>query len=108
MALSCGPDNTIFISGTASITNSESRHLGDAAAQTHESLDNIEALISEDNLGRHGLPGFGTSLAGLGMVRVYVKRHEDYPGIREVCAGRLGDVPITYTIGRCVPPGIAG
>ena len=97
MALSYGPDMTIFISGTASITNSESRHLGDAVAQTHESLDNIEALISEDNLGRHGLPGFGSSLEGLGQVRVYIKRTEDYPKILAVCAQRLGEVPAIYT-----------
>ena len=97
MALSYGPDNTIFISGTASITNSESRHVGDAAAQTHEALDNIEALISEHNLDRHGLPGLGSSLEGLGMVRVYVKRKEDYPWIHAVCASRLGEVPATYT-----------
>ena len=97
MALSYGPDMTIFISGTASIINSESRHLGDAVAQTHEALNNIEALISEDNLGRHGLPGFGSSLEGLGQVRVYIKRTEDYPKILAVCAQRLGEVPAIYT-----------
>ncbi len=97
MALAYGPDMTIFISGTASITNSESRHVGDAVAQTQETLDNIEALISEANLGRHGLPGFGSSLEGLGQVRVYVKRTEDYPRIQAVCARRLGGVPAIYT-----------
>ncbi|MGC1717943.1 MAG: hypothetical protein WA746_03055, partial [Isosphaeraceae bacterium] len=97
MALSYGPDMTIFISGTASIINSESRHLGDAVAQTHEALNNIEALISEDNLGRHGLPEFGSSLEGLGQVRVYIKRTEDYPKILAVCAQRLGEVPAIYT-----------
>ena len=97
MALSYGPDMTFFISGTASIINSESRHLGDAVAQTHEALNNIEALISEDNLGRHGLPGFGSSLEGLGQVRVYIKRTEDYPKILAVCAQRLGEVPAIYT-----------
>jgi len=97
MALSYGPDMTIFISGTASITSSESRHFGDPVAQTHETLDNIEALISEDNLGRHGLPGFGSSLEGLGQVRVYIKRIEDYHKILAVCAQRLGGVPAIYT-----------
>ncbi len=46
---------TIFISSTASITNSESRHEGDVVAQADESLENTEALSSEDDLGRHGL-----------------------------------------------------
>ncbi len=104
MALSYGPDNTIFISGTASITNSETRHIGDVVAQTHESLDNIEALISEENLDRHGLPGFGSSLEGLGRARVYVKRKEDYPRIQAVCTKRLGEVPTIYvTADVCRP-----
>ena len=90
MALSCGPCATIFVSGTASITHSETRHVGDAVAQTQETLENIAALISEDNLCRHGLPGLGTSLESLGLVRVYVKRPEDYAKTRAVCqdAGR--------------------
>ena len=78
--------------------------VGDVVAQTHESLDNIEALISEDNLDRHGLPGFGSSLEGLGMVRVYVKRNEDYPRIQAVCAKRIGEVPTIYvTADVCRP-----
>ena len=85
MALSCGRCATIFVSGTASITHSETRHVGDAVAQTHETLDNIAALISEENLCRHGLPGLGTSLESLGLVRVYVKRPEDYAATRAVC-----------------------
>ena len=78
MALSCGEYGSIFISGTASITNSETRHVGDAAGQTNETLDNIAALISEENLRAHGLPGLGCTLDSLGIVRVYVKRQEDY------------------------------
>ena len=104
MAVACGLDSIIFISGTASITHSESRHPGDALAQTHETLDNIEALISEANLARHDLPGFGSSLEGLGVARVYVKRPEDYPIIREACTQRLGDLPITYTLADVCRP----
>lgn len=98
MALSCGDYATIFISGTASITSSETRHTGDVAAQTHETLDNIAALISEENLSRHGLPGLGTALEGLGLVRVYVKRQEDYATVRAVCQKRLGELPTIYIV----------
>ena len=90
MALSCGSHATIFISGTASITHSETRHVGDAATQTHETLDNIEALIAEPNLARHGLPGLGTTLANLGLVRVYIKRQEDYAQVRAAVPGAAG------------------
>jgi enamine deaminase RidA (YjgF/YER057c/UK114 family) len=104
MALSCGDYATVFVSGTASITCSETRHIGNAAAQTHETLDNIEALISEENLALHGLPGLGTSLDGLGLVRVYIKYAEDYAAAREACERRLGELPTIYAVGDVCRP----
>jgi enamine deaminase RidA (YjgF/YER057c/UK114 family) len=104
MALSCGNYATIFISGTASITDSETRHVGDVVGQTHETLNNIAALISEDNLSRHGLPGLGTSLDGLGLVRVYIKRHADYAATRAACEQRLGELPTIYAVGDVCRP----
>lgn len=104
MALSCGSYATIFVSGTASITNSETRHIGDAAKQTHETLDNIAALISEENLCRHGLPGLGSDLDSLGLVRVYIKRQEDYAKTRAACEARLGELPTIYAIADVCRP----
>ena len=96
MAISCDSHVTIFISGTASIIASETRHAGDAAAQTHETLDNIAELICEENLRRHGLPGLGASLNALAMARVYVKRREDYATVQDICHRRLHAIPIIY------------
>jgi enamine deaminase RidA (YjgF/YER057c/UK114 family) len=104
MALSCGEYATVFISGTASITDSETRHENDAAAQTHETLDNIAALISEENLRSHGLPGLGTSLKGLALARVYIKRQADYAGIRAACEQRLGELPTIYAVADVCRP----
>jgi len=104
MAVSCGNMATIFISGTASVTHSEVRHIGDAGAQTHQTLDNIAALIDEKNLSNHGLPGLGTSLDGLGHVRVYIKRQEDYVRIRAVCEKRLGELPTIYALADVCRP----
>jgi len=104
MALSCGPYATILISGTASITGSETQHIGDPEAQTHETLDNIQALISEENLARHGMPGLGTTLEGLALVRVYIKRPEDYPVVRRACERRLGELPTIYAIADVCRP----
>jgi enamine deaminase RidA (YjgF/YER057c/UK114 family) len=104
MALSCGSHATIFVSGTASITHSETRHIGNAEAQTHETIDNIDALIGERNLARHGLPGLGSRIADLGQVRVYVKCAADYAKIRAACQERLGDVPAIYTIADVCRP----
>ena len=108
MALSHGHDMTIFISGTASITNSESRHPAMRVAQAHESLDNIEALISEQSLARHGLAGFGSSLQGLAQTRVYVKHIEDYPQVMAACDRSAGPGAHALYSRRCVSPGIAG
>ena len=104
MALSCGQCATIFVSGTASITNSESRHDGDAAAQTHQTLDNIEALISERNFEQHGGAGLGATLDDLALVRVYIKRQEDYAKTRAACEERLGELPIIYAIADVCRP----
>jgi enamine deaminase RidA (YjgF/YER057c/UK114 family) len=104
LALSCGSYATIFISGTASIVNSESRHVGDVDGQTHQTLDNIEALISEENLRRHGLPGLGSSLDNLGLVRIYIKRQEDYERARAICRSRLGNVPTVYAVADVCRP----
>ncbi len=104
MVLSCGTYTTIFISGTASITHSQTRHVGDAGKQTEETLDNIAALIAEENLAEHGLPGLGTSLASLGFARVYIKRPEDYPAVRAICEQRLGKLPTIYAIADVCRP----
>ena len=104
MALSCGDYTTIFISGTASIIDSETRHVGDAAAQTDQTLDNIAALISEENLSGHRLPGLGATLEGLGLVRVYIKRQEDYAQVRAVCERRLGELPTIYALADVCRP----
>jgi enamine deaminase RidA (YjgF/YER057c/UK114 family) len=104
MALSCGEHATIFISGTASITKSETRHAGDVVSQTRETLDNIEALISEENLCRHALPGLGAGLEGLGLARVYIKQMDDYAQVRAVCEQRLGELPVIYAMADICRP----
>ncbi|MBN1911792.1 MAG: dioxygenase [Pirellulales bacterium] len=96
MAVAVGDVITLFVSGTASITDSESRHPGDVEAQTHQTLDNIAALISSENLARHGLPDRTATLSDLAQARVYLKRRADYAPVRSVCRARLGELPIIY------------
>jgi len=104
MALSCGPFATIFVSGTASITESETRYVDDVEGQTRQTLDNIEALIAEKNLARHGMPGLGATLDGLALARVYIKRQEDYAKTRAVCEARLGELPTVYAVADVCRP----
>jgi enamine deaminase RidA (YjgF/YER057c/UK114 family) len=98
LALTAGRCSTVFVSGTASITDSETRWLDDVERQTEQTLDNIEALISETNFARHGCPGLGAGLQDLALVRVYAKRQKDFAKIRAVCESRLGELPTIYAV----------
>ncbi|GHT26711.1 hypothetical protein FACS18942_04660 [Planctomycetales bacterium] len=94
----------IFVSGTASITDSESRFIEDPEKQTEQTLDNIAALIGTKNLNRHGIDGFVSALSDLQVVRVYVKRPAELDIIREVCERRLNNVPVLYVIADVCRP----
>jgi len=104
MAVAAGDSATVFVSGTASITDSESRYDGDPGAQTDLTLDNIEKLISADNFRRHGVPHVGATLQDLSLVRVYVKRKQDYEIIRQVCERRFGERPTIYAVADVCRP----
>lgn len=104
MAVILGNYFTVWISGTASIVDSETRFIGDAGKQTEQTIDNIERLISEENFLQHGVPGTGATLADLAKVRVYVKRPEDYQACREVCERRFGNIPVIYAVADVCRP----
>jgi chorismate lyase / 3-hydroxybenzoate synthase len=84
---------TLFISGTASIVGHRSIHVGDTAAQTRETLANIEALLEEANRVERGARFTLGSLA----LKVYVRRPADLPAIRAQLAAALGpEQPVIY------------
>ena len=76
----------LFISGTASIVGHRSLHVGDTAAQTRETLANIEALLAEANRVAR------TARFELGALacKVYVRRPADLPVIEAELAAALG------------------
>ncbi|MDR2345564.1 MAG: hypothetical protein LBE18_05810 [Planctomycetaceae bacterium] len=94
----------IFVSGTASITDSESRFGGDPASQTEQTLDNIAALIDSDNLTQHGIKGFNSGLDKFECVRVYIKNSNDFNVIDKICKKRLTNTPTLYTIADVCRP----
>jgi enamine deaminase RidA (YjgF/YER057c/UK114 family) len=75
----------LFISGTASIVGHRSTHVGDIAAQTRETLVNIEALLAQANTAAGGAYFDLGSLAG----KVYVRRPADLPIIQAQLAPAL-------------------
>ena len=104
MAVTTNDDALTFISGTASITESESRFLGDIESQTRLTLDNMEALVTKENFNRHGIPGHGGTLKDLALVRVYIKRQEDYQQAKAIVESRLGELPTIYAIADVCRP----
>jgi enamine deaminase RidA (YjgF/YER057c/UK114 family) len=104
VALVLGNYVTTWVSGTASIVDSESCHRGDPAKQTAQTLDNIERLIAADNFAARGLKGAGASLRDLAKIRVYLKRPEDLAKCRATCEQRLGSVPAIYAVADICRP----
>jgi chorismate lyase/3-hydroxybenzoate synthase len=76
---------TLFISGTSSIVGHRSLHIGDTAAQTRETLANIEALLAEAN---RTAPGAHFALGAFAL-KVYVRRPADLPVIQGELATAL-------------------
>ena len=87
------PDGmTLFISGTASIVGHQTIHAGNTAAQTRETLTNIEALLKEANRVT-GSDAF--SLRTLAC-KVYVRHPQDLPVIQAELSAALG--PDTHAV----------
>ncbi len=79
------PGTTLFVSGTASIVGHETLHRGDVAAQTRETVANIDALVGEVNR-VVGAPRY--SLDALNF-KVYVRRPSDLEAIEETLSQSL-------------------
>jgi enamine deaminase RidA (YjgF/YER057c/UK114 family) len=104
VALALGDYVTTWVSGTASIVDSESCYPGDPEQQTEQTIDNIERLIAADNFTAHGLPGAGAHLHDLAKIRVYLKRPEDLAQCQAVCQRRFGAVPAIYAVADICRP----
>ncbi|MEA3180834.1 MAG: chorismate lyase / 3-hydroxybenzoate synthase [Gammaproteobacteria bacterium] len=76
----------LFISGTASIVGHQTVHAGDVAAQTRETLVNIEALLAEANR-VSGARRFGMETLAY---KVYVRNSADLPLIQSQLHSALG------------------
>jgi enamine deaminase RidA (YjgF/YER057c/UK114 family) len=95
---------TTWVSGTASVVHSLSRHPGDIRKQTEQTIENIEKLISADNFVFHGIKHPGARLNDLAKVRVYLKRAEDFSVCKAICEKRFGSVPAIYAVADVCRP----
>lgn len=104
LALVLGKHLTTWISGTASIVNSESRYAGDIRRQTEQTIENIERLLTADNFALHGLNEVKAGLHDLAKIRVYIKRPEDFQKCKVICERRFGAVPAIYAVADVCRP----
>ncbi|HUA24422.1 MAG TPA: hypothetical protein VMA54_09925 [Steroidobacteraceae bacterium] len=88
-----GSDATLFVSGTASIVGHRTLHAGDPAAQTRETLANIEALL-EEAARRSGNRALRLETLAF---KVYVRDPTDLPVIRAELESAVGrDASLLY------------
>ena len=86
----------VYVSGTAAIRGEQSLEGVGIEQQTLTTLENIEYLVSRDNLNRSDIPA--TENATLITFRVYVKCWEDMEKAKQVVTERYPDLPAIYTL----------
>ena len=84
-----------FVSGTAAIRGEESMEFSSARQQTIMTIENIEHLVSADNLAKHGCPPYNLRYIQL---QVFIKNEEDYDEVKRVVEERFPQVSAIYTI----------
>lgn len=78
--ISNGKSGIFFVSGTAAIRAEQSTNPNDADLQTQQTIENINFLISNENIKRYSSEK--NVYLSLNSIRVYVKRSEDYAKIK--------------------------
>lgn len=85
--------STLFVSGTASIIGQDTIGRGDVAEQTMVTIENIRkvadrvrisTLTGKDEPGRFSL------------LRVYIRKKEDFGVVRDICLGQFKGSPIVF------------
>lgn len=69
-----------FVSGTAAIRNETSSHINDAVLQTRETIENINYLISNENLRLNDVEA--NVNIKLSSIRIYIKNKASFPLIK--------------------------
>lgn len=84
-----------FVSGTAAIRGEESMDASSAKLQTIKTIENIEYLVSKENLVRFGCKPYSLKYTQL---QVFIKNAEDYEEVRVEVEKAYPNMPVVYTI----------
>jgi enamine deaminase RidA (YjgF/YER057c/UK114 family) len=104
MAVVEGDSVATYISGTASITASDTRHENDFERQMLQTLDNIEVLLSRENFRQYGFPNLGATLDDLAFARIYVKNPADSSIAATILRQKLGPLPTIQVVADICRP----
>jgi enamine deaminase RidA (YjgF/YER057c/UK114 family) len=92
-----GYSGIIYVSGTAAVRGEDTIPEEDVQSQTRATLENIDTLISAENLQSIGV-NIGSFSAQLSQLRAYVKNEKDLPQVKSICRDHYGDIPSQYVI----------
>ena len=84
-----------FVSGTAAIRGEESVDPNSAELQTVKTIENIEYLVSKENLVRFGCKPYELKYA---FLHVFIKHAEDYAAVKAVVERACPQVPTIYSV----------
>jgi enamine deaminase RidA (YjgF/YER057c/UK114 family) len=92
-----GNSGIVFVSGTAAVRGQNTISEKDIQNQTVATIENIDTLISKENLLSIGVD-IGSSSPQLSQLRAYVKKDRDLPLVKKICEDHYGNVPSQYVI----------
>lgn len=84
-----------FVSGTAAIRGEESVDASSAKMQTIRTIENIEYLVSKENLERFGCKPYDLNYI---FLHIFVKNAEEYGEIRSVVEEKYPNVAAIYSV----------
>jgi enamine deaminase RidA (YjgF/YER057c/UK114 family) len=84
-----------FVSGTAAIRGEECVETDSAKEQAIKTIENIEYLVSKENLERFGCRPYDLKYA---FLHIFIKRAEDYAEVRSVVEEAYPQVPAIYSL----------
>ena len=87
--------STLFVSGTASIIGQDTIGIEDIGRQTVVTIENISKLTDSKRLG-HLTGKTDTNAGKLILLRVYIKKQEDFAKVKEICNEFHPCVPVIY------------
>ena len=83
-----------YVSGTASIIGEETKGIDDVSLQTKLTIENIEKLISKENIQK--VTGIEYKEHCYSFARVYIKEFGDFEKVKNICQEFFSDTQILF------------